>query len=606
MLTQSDVRKRAVSAVFHKGLELSNFGRVKEFEYSIYTVNDIPVADISAVVHDFDESVYKVSVTVDEEYDDISESTCNCDEIFRVDGLCRHCVALLTEYLKQRKAKEVLDVKWKKESSIQRGYFEQTQAGLKDMIQRYRQTDSAGFQLPAQIVNKVSLQPYMTFITRKLCSMEFKIALTQPYVVKNISVFLNAVAHAQEVSYGKNLEFFHTMNAFDERSRQMIQLLLQMQRDQYRVSFSKYGNPSYQPNHMERSIDIEEMFMDACFELLRNSSIHLSYQFEEEVEWWISEEICLPHLLLEGTANGLFVTLQTTDFLYGANRYYILDKDTRTIRFCRKELKEEIGDFLEYLLDENFHRAFIAVSDLAAFCKTMIPYIKLNFEVSIHNFDEKMYLPEQPEFELYLDKSSKNVVAARLMAVYSKDKYNVLNLEDGADYRNIKEEAGIKSLVGRFFDSSDTRKTLFMTKDEEAIYELLYSGLVVLNEKMSIFASDAFSKMKIHSAPNVSVGLSLKSNLLEFSVDVEGLPMEELSHLLAKYDRKKHYIRLKNGDFLNLGQEDGIEALASIKDALNLSETQIKNGSIALPAYRSLFLDTKLKSRVHLAVEKNK
>ncbi|MFV0467223.1 MAG: SNF2-related protein [Lachnospiraceae bacterium] len=605
MLTQSDVRKRCSSTAFHKGLELSNFGRVKEFEYSIYMANDLLTADLSAMIVDFDESVYKVSVTVDEEYDDISTSTCNCDEIFRSDGMCRHCAALLSEYLRQRKAKEVLDVKWKKESSIQRGYFEKTQPGLNVILQKYKGIDTADFLMSSHIKNKVRLIPCVTVVTRNHCVVEFKIGTNQTYVLKSIASFLSAISLSEMVKYGKNLEFIHAMGAFDERSQNLIALMQDLERKESRVNFSKGIQTYYTHADRIRSLKIEDGAIDAFFEVTKNSSIRYQDTYREEDDWRVDDKNMRPELILDGKENGLFITLKTTNMICGSKRFYLVDSQTDTIFFCRESLRKEIGDFLEYLLNEEFHKTFIAAADLPAFCRTMLPYIKSHFSMVINDFDEQLFLPEKPEFELYLDKSAYNVIAARLVAVYSREKYNVLDQEKDGDYRNQKEEIRAKHMVERFFDSHDAKRTLFITKEEASIYELLYSGLIELNENMTIFASDDFSKMKIHTSSNVSVGISLKSNLLEFSMTADNLSNEDLSFLLSRYDRKKHYIRLKNGDFLNLEQDDGIEALAALKESLNLSDAQMKNGSALLPTYRSMFLDERLKNRAHLSIDKN-
>lgn len=56
--------------------------------------------------------------------------------------------------------------------------------------------------------------------------------------------------------------------------------------------------------------------------------------------------------------------------------------------------------------------------------------------------------------------------------------------------------------------------------------------------------------MKVVSSPSVSVGVALKSDLLELQIHSDEMSREELAYLLTRYDRKKKYVRLKNGDFL--------------------------------------------------------
>lgn len=64
---------------------------------------------------------------------------------------------------------------------------------------------------------------------------------------------------------------------------------------------------------------------------------------------------------------------------------------------------------------------------------------------------------------------------------------------------------------------------------------------------MAIYTSDKFRNMKVVNAPSVTVGVSLKSDLLELKVHSDEMSSEELAYLLSKYDRKKKYIRLKTG-----------------------------------------------------------
>ena len=46
--------------------------------------------------------------------------------------------------------------------------------------------------------------------------------------------------------------------------------------------------------------------------------------------------------------------------------------------------------------------------------------------MTAEGFDETLYVPKKPEFELYLDKQDNQTVGAKLVAAYGDDKYNVL------------------------------------------------------------------------------------------------------------------------------------------------------------------------------------
>ena len=118
---------------------------------------------------------------------------------------------------------------------------------------------------------------------------------------------------------------------------------------------------------------------------------------------------------------------------------------------------------------------------------------------------------------------------------------------------------------------------------------------------MTIYTTENFRNLKVVSSPAVSVGISLKSDLLELKIHSDEMSREELAYLLSKYDRKKKYIRLKNGDFLNI-EEDGLSTLAEVSEDLRLTETNLKKGTLIVPKYRAMYLDAALKNNQLLTI----
>ena len=230
-------------------------------------------------------------------------------------------------------------------------------------------------------------------------------------------------------------------------------------------------------------------------------------------------------------------------------------------------------------------------------------YFKVEKEAG---FDESLYVPPKPEFELYLDRQDMNTVGAKLMAAYGDDKYNVLEKIAPGEVRDLAEELRIKNLVEPYFNEYALSQTVFVLKNnEEMLYQLVSGGLRRLGEFMTIYTTENFRNLKVVSSPAVSVGISLKSDLLELKIHSDEMSREELAYLLSKYDRKKKYIRLKNGDFLNI-EEDGLSTLAEVSEDLRLTETNLKKGTLIVPKYRAMYLDAALKNNQLLSIEKNK
>ncbi|MBO5373038.1 MAG: SNF2 helicase associated domain-containing protein [Lachnospiraceae bacterium] len=620
MLTLEDIKGFTFSKNYKKGLELQRLNSVKEFEYSIYSVNESTIAELQAKVKEASDICRNCLVIVDEEYADISEYRCDCEEVLRDQGMCQHCIAVVVEYLMKRRVKEVLDVKWNKELNIQRGFHQQTSQGMKSILNRYAKQGTSKYLLSETDRGNVQLIPYVTENGNKSISIDFKIGIEQKYVVKNLSEFLDAIEYAKKVTYGKKLEFYHTMEAFTENSQRLITFLKEKRKEYSKktvLSMYFYRNMGISYS-FERTIQLDEAGMEQFFEVMQGEyfegtfrkpvkefGLGLNYEYLDTTVWYVSTEEKKPKLTIIGDANGAMVELEEIHTLYGADRYFFCEQGT--IYKSPAEFKEKAEEFYEYLSNEEFCRCYIAAGELPVFCRELLPQLKEMFDTSFQQFDERLYLPQKPEFELYVDKLEHNVVAGKVMVIYPEKQYNLLDKIDFTTLRNVEEETRISRMVRSYFHGIDASGSLFVIgEDEDLLYQLLSGGLQRLSEHMTIYASDAFQRMKIHSSPNVSVGLSLKSDLLELQIQSEELPLDQLAYLLSKYDRKKRYIRLKNGDFMNLNRDDGLEILAELKEDLHFTDAKLKTGNLIIPKYRAMYLDSSLRDKQSLRIEKNK
>lgn len=90
-------------------------------------------------------------------------------------------------------------------------------------------------------------------------------------------------------------------------------------------------------------------------------------------------------------------------------------------------------------------------------------------------------------------------------------------------------------------------------------------------------------------------------DLLELTVSSQDMPREELMEILSRYDRKRKFYRLKNGDFVNM-EENGLESLQEVRQALQLTDKQLMQDKIEVPAYRMLYLDETLQENAMMEV----
>ena len=88
-------------------------------------------------------------------------------------------------------------------------------------------------------------------------------------------------------------------------------------------------------------------------------------------------------------------------------------------------------------------------------------------------------------------------------------------------------------------------------------------------------------------------------------MSVEDIPKKDLIEILSRYQKKKKYYRLKNGDFVDI-DDDKIAVISEIQRGLGIKDSEFQEENIYLPKYRALYLDTQLKENQSIPVIKNR
>lgn len=607
MYSLSDIKENTYASAFQKGKSLLEAGGVLDFSYEVYQLDGLPMADVTAKVRGEEQEYYQVSGTVDEEFADVTGCKCQCEDFYNQEGMCKHCVAMLMTYVNRRSPMDILRAKQGRitesyDTSTARGTRQlATSSALKSLLNQYTMQSTSRYMLPENIYGKVRLEPFVQ-MEYGYARVEFKIGVDTMYVLKDISAFLQSIHTCERVHYGKKLEFYHHMEAFDGRAKRWIAFMHEQNEDKKRQS-QYHAYYAYTAGY-ERTMDLDGLGLDRFFEAVGEEPFDMVTGYEPQEMYQVAEEIRKPKLYLKPGPEGAFVRMEQIPVING--RYYYYTYEDGKIYRLDSSLKSHAADFFEYMNRQKGDECYIGATELPGFCRDLLPILREAFSVISEEFDESLYVPPKPEFQLYLDRMDNVTVGAKLVAVYGSEKYNVLEKIVSGQVRDVSEELRIKSLVEPYFNGNDLRNILFvLSKDEDKLYQLIAGGLQRLSEYMSIYTSENFRKLKVVSAPSVTVGVAVKSDLLELNLQTSELSAEELAHILAKYDRRKKYIRLKNGDFLTLDKA-GIRELAEVSQDLQLTETMLKKGKVAVPKYRAMYLDAVLKSSGLLTVEKDR
>ncbi len=596
MFSISDIRNEVYPAAYRRGLSLYESGAATEFSYDIYIENNSPKAEITAKIQESPQDIFNVTVLVDEEYTEVCSSCCNCDAYYNDEGLCSHCVAALLAYVNKRQAVEILREKQQNAAVMH------TSVGFKTILTRHSMQAGAAYLLPENVYGKIELEPCFR-LEYRYATVTFKIGTEQKYVLKNISAFLKSIASNERVRYGKKLDFYHNKAAFTEKSLRLIEFMELQDADLKRRS-RRHAYYIHDGSGYERVMDLDEVGIDRFFEAVGSQTFFAQTDYKETQPCHLADKEMKPLLTINPGSMGIFLVLEDLTVIRGSRFYY----------FCRDHvfyrspllLKQQAEDVFEFLERQTGRSCYISDEEMPIFCRDLLPLLRETFHISAAGFDETLYIPKKPEFQLYLDKLDLHVTGAKLVAVYGVTKYNVLETIKEGEVRDVSEETRIRNLVYPYFNDLSSDKTIFLLQhDEDKLYQLLSGGLARLSEFMEIYTSEPFRKMKVLPAPNVSVGISLKSDLLELSIHSEEMPPDELAYVLSKFSHRKKYIRLKNGDFLDLSH-NGLVQLAEVSEALHLTEAGLKKGTIHIPKFRAMYLDAALRNNQFLTVEKSK
>ncbi len=159
-----------------------------------------------------------------------------------------------------------------------------------------------------------------------------------------------------------------------------------------------------------------------------------------------------------------------------------------------------------------------------------------------------------------------------------------------------------------FFDRGDFRfrNGTAVLVDEDRLYAFLRDDLPLLAEQAELFLSEEFRRLRIRDARAFRTGLRFEEgrNLLSFTFQHAEITDQELALILSALQKKKRYFRLRDGTFVDL--EDGLlQTVSRTMEELGLDGDALRKGSVEMPTYRALYLDSELQRLEQGRVERN-
>ena len=494
------------------------------------------------------ESVYACLVI---NYNQVFRFTCQCDTHYYRNHYCEHFMCLVMaadEYCKKNP-------------------ISRTNKKLSHLMKKYVPTVN-----DQKITNRViHLVPNLSF-DEKGISVTYKIGENKFYIIKNLSEFVHRMKNHDNFSYGKNFAFEHDESKFDEislKNYEMIKSFVDITESFVNEHDLRYYN--YANMDVKKTMSLKGKMIDDFFSLNygRDVGMKLSKDFD-------------PKLIQIQQNDGIFEIKVPDYYLIKGDQYsYIYNDDTLyQVDSQYNDLEEIINTFHQengsMVVDEN---------DMKELCSSLLPVLSDKFEVAT-NFDITPYEPLKAEFKFILDSVDNDVTLEYALKYGDKD-YRINVYEDG-EIRNLSLETRVDEFIHHYFVSED--QLTFHIKNDDALFELISYGIDELNNYGEVYATNKFKKLQLFKTPNINIGVSLESDLLNFKVDIEGVDLDEINAILNSYKLKKKYHRLTSGQFLMI-DESKFEAIEEIAGKSKKDLKALAEGNLSIPMYRSLYLD---------------
>lgn len=447
--------------------------------------------------------------------------------------------------------------------------------------------------------------------------VSFKIGRDKMYVVKNLTTLCDDIDRGNIMPLGKKGEIDFGTAEFAEDSAGYLAFIRKCVREEQQRAVLMENTVRYYDSSVlliKGRIPLYGTRLDEFFHRAKEKRIPFKdnlYQASDRKELYLEEKEPKISLTIakdideEGVLHGIELKGGLPEFMEGEEGYYYLDGSY----LCRTA-KEKVGEIAPLLSlgEDGMLSLHVGRKNLAGFYYSVLPVLR-RYAVIDEPGDGEIegYLPPEASFIFYLDADAKNVFC-KVKALYGEREYPLSVSEAGlpeASYRDTEQEENICGQVKMYFPAADEQKGYFHCDgDQDLIYRVLESGVDRLLSLGEVQSTARFRHLKIKSRARVSVGVSVQSEIMDLTIQSEDIPQEELLEVLRSYARKQRYYRLRNGDFLNL-EDENLEALQVMMDTLHLSAKEFVKGKMQVPVYRALYLDRMLEENEGLYAKRD-
>ena len=553
------------------------------------------------------QDIYDVYIKV--QNNELEDLKCGCPDYQKNYAACKHIVATMVEFDSNPDYVRIFTGKktdFEAKSDSTRGIAKSKNSKeynvFKQLINEFYNNAS---NIPERNVglsknNNIKIIPKLLIDKyNSNLKLEFKIGEQQLYKLKSLPEFYEKMLNGENYKYGLKLEFIHDRSFFAEECLPILDYIMKY------GEIIKYANQAaddygYYGRHLSDSyITVSNSGFDELFNIFKGKTLTIQREYSEYDAYFIDRE---PQIQFEiEKINEEEYRLISNVDIYEYNiiqgKDYVYFEYKNNIYRCSKKFENTILKVLN-MFRRNFTTEIkLPKNELATMFSIVYPKVRESLKYdSLDNDEVDKIIPKDLYVKLYLDYDKNNYVIADIRFCYDAFEFNPLREESVDIARDVLKETEALDVFLKTGFMLDRENARLILADDEKIYNFLTNEIELYMKNFEVLATEDFKQKQIRQPKVSNIGVRVENNLLEVNFDGLGFELSELKDIMDKYKLKKKFHRLKNGDFIDLEENETINFFESLKTNLDIDFKEIEQGEIKLPVYRSLYLDRLLKN----------
>lgn len=494
------------------------------------------------------ESSYrKYMVQIEMNQNKIEATYCTCPQ-WQSTHSCKHvaaCLLLYSDRLFSFMNEKVLEQK--------------SQVILRKLSEQFKQSSKKKkevFLLPMIAIESGYYHNYV--------SLKVKIGIDKTYsFLGKFSNFMYAYRNQQAFSFGANFIYDPSEHYLSEQSQKLLEFI-----DNLKTYYRVNGNSALLNDRTLK--DLLAIYPEGVY--LDSSEVFLPLVEDFPFPVNFSKTQDQYKLMFDGTFEALqFLTTDHEYVLYQQKIYHLNPQQQLLLNECVS------SDMTELVFPET------QFPDLQ---KTVLRVVKDH--LILDETTQDVIIDTKPEVSFYFDLNENDITCVPKFVYRNREiSYfdEVTDLVRDVDY----EEEVVDEL---YFYGFHKMSHFFLLDDFDLVCEFMDGGLDEISEKYSVFTSEKLRDTHILKKNTITTTFHIgQDHILHYDFDLGAISSDEIDKIMNSLNQKKKYYRLKSGDILSL-EEESLKELHDLSEDLDLSLSDMKEGSGVLPKYRALYLDS--------------